>query len=161
MDWIKIAKDIQDKEQAQQRLTEEEELIRKDEILEAERTWIDRVLKRVQDISREGFPVRVHQRTNSLELSQKGFVKIEFAGHRCFEITFHHVRKPTVVVLSKPISVNHHRLAKVRELNDHNIEEVIKFVVLGMQKYCDLSVHSRIEKNLDDIIESRNLDEHV
>lgn len=161
MDWMKIAKEIQDKEEAQQRLTEEEELIRKDEILEAEKTWVDRVLRRIQDVSKEGFPVRVHQRTNSMDLSQKGAVKVEFKGHRRFEITFYHVRKPTTLVLREPINVSHHRLATVRELNDHNIEEVIKFVVLGMQKYCDLSIHSRIEKNLDEIIESKNLDEHA
>jgi hypothetical protein len=161
MDWIKIAKDIQDKEVAQQREAEEEEIIRKDEILAAEKNWVERVLRRVQDVSKEGFPVRVHQKPGSMELAQKGTVKVEFLGHRCFGITYHNVRKPTNIILSKPITVNHHRHVKVREMNEHNIEEVIKFAVLGMQKYCDLSPHSRIEKNLADVIESRNFDEHV
>jgi len=161
MDWIKIAKDIQDKELAQQKLAEEEEISRKEEIQAAEKSWVERVLKRIQDVSKEGFPVRVHQKPGSMELAQKGTVKIEYLGHRCFAITYHNVRKPTNLILSKPITVNHHRYVKVRELNEHNIEEVIKFAVLGMQKYCDLSPHSRIEKNLADVIESKNFDEHV
>ena len=161
MDWIKIAKDIQDKENAQQKLTEEEELIRKDEILQSEKNWAERVLKRVQEISKEGIPVRVQQKTNLIELSQKGSVRIEYKGHRSFEITFRDVRKPTTLILREAITVNHHRLVKLRELNEHNIEEAVKFVVLGMQKYCDLSTHSRIERNLEDVMESKNIDEHV
>src|SRR5262245_30825326 len=123
MDWIRIAKDIQDKEQAQQKLSEEEELIRKEEILEAEKNWADRVLKRVQDVSKEGFPVRVQHKTNLIDMSHKGAVRIEFKGHRNFEVTFRHVRKPTTLVLREPITVNHHRLVKLRELSDYNIEE--------------------------------------
>ena len=130
MDWIKIAKEIQDKENAQQKLTEEEELIRKDEILQSEKNWADRVLKRVQEISKEGIPVRVQQKTNFIELSQKGSVRIEYKGHRSFEITFRHVRKPTTLILREPINVNHHRLVKLRELNEHNIEEAVKFVAI-------------------------------
>lgn len=58
------------------------------------------------------------------------------------------------------MTIYHQRLARVRELNEHNIEEILKFVALGMKDYLDIASFQRLEHNLETFIDSVNQAEH-
>jgi hypothetical protein len=77
-----------------------------------------------------------------------------------FSITYKNILPPTTLLLRNAIFVHHHRVVKVRELNAHNIEEIMKFVALGMKEYLKISDQSRIEHNLEGLIETLKKDEH-
>src|SRR5262249_40143612 len=119
-EWLKIAKarQIEDDKAAEIRRQ------RMDQILEAEKNWMERVQKRVDEIKAQGFLILVSKKDKTLRIHNKGEVEIEWIGHSCFGITYKNILPPTTLILRRPILVHHHRLVKVRELNSHNIEEV-------------------------------------
>jgi hypothetical protein len=161
MDWLKTARDLEAKADHKKYRQEQDRAKREQEILQAESDWLSRVMKMVQQVSNEGFIINSRQRGNQIELSRKGKVIIEFKEHELFQILYHDVQKPTLVMVSHPINVRHHRLVRLRELNDHNIEEAVKFAALGMSDYCKVAKYSRIERNLNAVLGISKVDEHT
>jgi hypothetical protein len=159
-DWLKIAKQRQLDEYLDSFKREEEKVLRTEEIREAEKNWMERVQKRVDEINAEGFFIHTSIKEGVLKLANKGEAEIKLLEPACFGITYKNILPPTTLILSGPILVHHHRIVKVRELNAHNIEEVMKFVVLGMKKYSQIAGISRIEHNLQEMISILKKDEH-
>jgi hypothetical protein len=162
-DWIKIAKEKQLDDYLNQFKKVEETRQRAEELREAENNWMDRVEKRAEEINAEGFFIHVHKKNSTLRLVNKGEVEIELVKRNCFSITYKNILPPTTLILRSPILVHHHRLVNVRELNAHNIEEVLKFVVLGMKKYTEIAKRTRIEQNLQEMmyIEKKDIRERA
>jgi hypothetical protein len=158
--WIKIAKERQLSDYLDTLKRAEDERQRTEEIREAEKNWMDRVQKRVDEVNAEGFFIHVIKKDDSLRLVNKGEAEIELLSRSGFSITYKNILAPTTLLIRNPIFVHHHRVVKIRELNDHNIEEVLKFVALGMKEYLKISPQSRIEHNLEGLIETLKKDEH-
>lgn len=160
-DWIKLAQELQLKEELKRQRAAKSAKTRSREILAAEEDWMERVAKRVIEVGERGIHIHLKPTPNGLELSCRGTVDIQFLGHRNFAIKYHHIIKPSHIMTHRPIRIYHHRLARVRELNTHNIEEVLKFAALGMEQYSDTASHKRLENNLNELIGAVNQDEHV
>jgi len=160
-DWLDVAKDIEDKEQAKKLQEEEQRKARLNEILRTEKSWIETVQKRIQEIGQKGIKISVAQTPNKMQLSHRGIADLEFISHLCFAVTYHNVKDSTNLVLRHPITVHHHRTVRFRELTSENLEEILKFVVLGMKKYCQMARSSRLEHNLTSVIDIQNKEEHV
>jgi hypothetical protein len=161
MDWLKTAKELQAKQDVKKYRDEQERSKRESEIRQAESDWKPRVIKMVQRVSNEGITINTRQRGNQIELSRKGKVIVEFKDHQSFEVLYHDVSNPTVVMVSHLINVRHHRLVRLRELDANNIEEIVKFAALGMADYCKIAKYSRIERNLNSVISISKVDEHT
>jgi hypothetical protein len=159
-DWLKIAKQRQLDEYLDSFKREDEIVLRTEEMREAEKNWIERVQKRVDEINAEGFFIRTSIKEGVLKLTNKGEAEIQLLEPACFAITYKNILPATTHILSAPVLVHHHRIVKVRKLNSHNIEEVMKFVVLGMKKYSQIAQISRIEHNLQEMISIVKKDEH-
>jgi hypothetical protein len=161
MDWLHLAKQIREDEQKPKSAGDSDAyaLLRKHSLLEPERSWSEKVQDRAQQINQEGFPIRFHHKGGRVQLAGKGEVTIELCGHLTYAITYRNIRPPSKHIFKKPITIHHHRVVKVKGLSDHNIEEIMKYLVLGVTKYWEVSTHSRMERNLDDVIESQNLEE--
>lgn len=159
--WLKIAREAQvDKEIKKLGKTQTEKR-REQEMLAAEKNWMERVTQRVQEIAEEMVFVGMTRKPNGMELLGLGKVDIQFLGHQNFAVKFFNVQKAGNVTTTRPIRIYHHRVARVRELNSHNIEELLKFAALGVDKYIEISTLARIERNLKTLIEAVNQDEHV
>ena len=159
-DWIKLAKQRQLEDYLTSTKRSESDRNRLLEVREAEKNWMDRVQLRVDQIRAEGFYIHVFKKDNTLRIVNRGETEIEFVEPSCFAITYKNIMQPTTLLLRNPIFVHHHRVVKVRELNAHNIEEVLKFVALGMKEYLKISPQSRIEHNLQGITQVLKKDEH-
>ena len=122
---------------------------------------MERVSKRVQEIADELVYIGITRKPNGVELMGLGRVDIQFLGHKNFAIKYFNVVKASTVTINRPLRIYHHRLVRVRELNSHNIEEILKFAALGVEKYIEISTLARIERNLKTLIEAVNQDEHV
>jgi hypothetical protein len=151
-DWLKVAKEKQLDDYLDTFKKVEEKRQRTEELREAEKNWMDRVERRAEEINAEGFFIHVHKKNSTLRLVNKGEVEIELTERDCFSITYKNILPPTTLLLRSPMLVHHHRVVKVRELNAHNIEEVMKFVVLGMKKYTQIASRTRIEHNLQEML---------
>lgn len=158
-DWLKIAKEKQLDDYLNSFRKVEENRHRREEVLEAEKNWVERVEKRVEEINGEGFFIHVHKKDNILRLVCKGEVEIEWIERFHFSITYKNILPPTTLLLRTPMLVHHHRVVKVRELNAHNIEEVMKFVVLGFKRYTQIATRARIEHNLQQMMYIEKKDE--
>ena len=161
MDWLKIIKDLTQREEAKKAPIAKEQETRAAQQQEADQSWPDRIMKKIQEASRQGFFIHVKRRPNHLELYVKGKVEIEYRGPQSYSVTYRNVLKPSKLILNRPIMVYHHRLVRLRELDDHNMEEILKFVILGMDKYCEAAKFTRIERNLLHVMEIGNVDERV
>ena len=159
-DWIKLAKQRQLEEYLSSTRQTKADMDRLEQVREAEKNWIDRVQKRVEQIRAEGFYIYVFKKDNSVRIVNKGQAEIEFVQPSCFAITYRNIMQPTTLLVRHPILVHHHRVVQVRELDSHNIEEVLKFVALGMKEYLKISSQSRIEHNLHGMIHTLKKDEH-
>lgn len=159
-DWLKIAKERQLDEYLESFKRAEQKLLQAEENREAERNWQERVQKRVSEIAAEGFFIHTSIKEGRFRLMNKAEAELELIEQSCFSITYKNILPPTTLILRIPVLVHHHRIVKVRELNDHNIEEVMKFVVLGMKKYTQIADISRIEHNLQNVISTLKKDEH-
>ena len=161
-DWIKIAKQRQldDYLASTKRVVENQKEI--EELREAEKNWMERVRARVDQINAEGFFIHVikKEKEDILRLVSRGDVVVELLEPSCFALTYKNIMPPTTLRVRNPIFVHHHRVVEVRYLNAHNIEEVLKFVALGMKEYLKISPQSRIEHNLEGIITTLKKDEH-
>src|SRR5262245_48259834 len=127
-DWIGFARELQVRDELARRKRIEDQLPdrkREQEILAAEENWMERVAERVKGIASQWVYIRMKHTPKGLELSSKGTAEIQFLGHENFAIKYLHIVKPSSVTISKPITIYHHRMVRVRELNSHNIEEVM------------------------------------
>jgi len=160
VDWLKEAKQMRVQKEIKQALqTEKHSSV--SAASQPQDDWVELILKRIQEVSQEGFFVHVKRTKGHLELYCKGKVEIGFEDPSCISITYRNVSRPSVVWVSRPISVYHHRVVKVREMNARNREEVLKFVVLGMERYCKIAKFSRIELNLQTVSGCQSLQENV
>jgi hypothetical protein len=159
MDWLKGVKETAKKAEARKTQTQQQTPSGQDQA--EDKAWLDRLMRKVQEASQEGFFIHVKRTPKQFELFLKGRVSIESIAPQGFAITYRNVLKPSNLIFNRPIIVYHHRLVKLRELNDHNIEEILKFVILGMERYCEAAKFSRIERNLKHVIEINNVDERV
>lgn len=160
-DWIKHARDIQEQEEAKKRKEQQEAKSRISEILESEKDWMERVQNRIQKIRGHGLLIKADRNPAGLSLSCKGAAEIQYLSPMNFSVRFHNVYPSSRLVLSHPITVHHHRVVRVREMNEHNIEEILKFVSLGMDNYMEIATYDRLERNLENILESINEEEHI
>jgi hypothetical protein len=161
MDWLKHAKDLQQKEELRKN-QHDDQARRTNAIAQAaEVNWIERVGNRIKEITQSGFGIHVRQKTNFLELALKGKVILQYKGPQQFEVIYHDVVGASMLILREPVTVHHHRMVQVRELDSFNVEEILKFVVLGMQEYCKLAKYSRIERNLQHVKAVHRIDEHI
>jgi hypothetical protein len=158
--WIKIAKERQLNDYLDSVKRADEDRQRTEEMKETEKNWMDLVQKRVDEVNAEGFFIHAIKKDDSLRLVSKGEAEIELLPRFGFSITYKNILPPTTLLLRNAIFVHHHRVVKVRELNAHNIEEIMKFVALGMKEYLKISDQSRIEHNLEGLIETLKKDEH-
>ena len=158
--WIKIAKEQSLRDYLASIKRDEEDRQRTEETREAEKNWMDRVEARVAEIHDEGFFIHAIKKNEKLRLVNRGEAEIEFVQPASFDITYKNIMPATTLLMRHPILVHHHRVVKVRELDAHNIEEVLKFVALGMNKYLRISSQSRIEHNLKGVIQTLKKDEH-
>jgi hypothetical protein len=159
MDWLNLAKQLKEQEEKATPQAGTAKVLEKHPILQPDRNWSERIRRRTEDLNHQGFPIRFQYRGGQVELSYKGVVTIELCGHLCFSITYKNIRPPTMHILKKEITIHHHRQVKVQEVNEHNLEEIMKYLVLGVTKYWETSTHSRMEKNLDLVIESKNIED--
>ncbi|PWT92307.1 MAG: hypothetical protein C5B54_03745 [Acidobacteria bacterium] len=159
-DWLKRARDLQLEDELK-KSKQKEEKERQQRLKASEGNWMERVNERISKIGEEYVFIGIAQAPKGVQLTGRGTVEIQFQGHENFTIKYFNILKPTMVVLTRPIRTHHHRLARVREMNDHNIEEILKFVALGMDEYTKISSIQRIERNLETLIESMNVDERA
>jgi hypothetical protein len=159
-DWIKLAKQRQLDDYLSSTKRTTVDVRRSEQLREAEKDWIDRVQKRVDEIREEGFFIHMMKKDTVVRIVNRGEAEIELIRPSCFEITYKNILQPTTLLLRNPILVHHHRVVQVRELNSHNIEEVLKFVALGMKEYLKISTQSRLEHNLQGMIQTVKKDEH-
>lgn len=160
-DWLNRARDLQVRDELQRHKHPEPDKARTKRILASEADWMERVAKRVLEIADHWVYIQIKRTTTGLELKCRGTIQIQFLGHQNFSIKYCDISKPSQVMINRPIKIYHHRIARVRELNDHNIEEILKFVALGMETYVEMSPFQRIERNLQELIEALNQNEHV
>ena len=158
--WIKIAREQQLRDYLASVKRTEDDRQRTEESREAEKNWVERVQARVAEIHAEGFFIHTIKKDDIIRLVNRGEAEIELERPASFAITYKNILPATTLLLRHPILVHHHRVVKVRELNAHNIEEVLKFVALGMKKYLRISSQSRIEHNLQGVIQTMKKDEH-
>src|SRR5947199_10387967 len=111
-DWIKIAKEKQLDDYLNTFKNVEEKRQRTEELLEAERNWMDRVERRAEEINEQGFFIHVYKKNSTLRLVNKGEVEIELMKRDCFSITYKNILPPTTLLLRSPMLVHHHRVVK-------------------------------------------------
>lgn len=160
-EWVKQAKERRARAENSRKKMETDHGIRTAEIVKAESSWIDRVNARIQQLAQQEMRIRVDRKLNGLVLTGKGNVEILFLGHMNYSIRYLNVFPPTNLMTTRVIIVYHHRLVRVREMNSRNIEEILKYVALGMDTYTELAEHDRIERNLEELLEVQNQYEHV
>ena len=160
-DWLKIAREVQLQDELDKHKHKAEEKNREKEIRESEENWMERMNQRIQQIADQMVHIGLIKRPNGLELTGKEVVGIQMLGHQNFAIKYYNIMPATTITMNRPIKISHHRLVRVREMNNHNIEEILKFVALGMEKYIQISSHQRVERNLHTLLESVNLDERA
>lgn len=158
-DWLKIAREVQLQDELNKLKRKEEEKNREKEIRASEESWMERVNQRIQQLADQMIHIGMIRRPNGLELTGKEIVGIQLQGPKNFAVKYYNVMPATTITVNRPIRIQHHRLVRIREMTNHNIEEILKFVALGMDKYVDISKLKRIERNLETLIESVNLDE--
>lgn len=161
MDWLDLAKQLKEQEEKATPQAEPGKILQKHPILQPDRTWSERIRQRTETLTRDGFPIRFQYKGGQVELSYKGVVTVELCGHLCFAVTYRNIRPPTIHILKNEITIHHHRQVKVREVSEHNLDEIMKYLVLGVTKYWETSTHSRMEKNLESVLESKNVEERT
>lgn len=160
-DWLSKARELQVRDELRRHKHPEPDKKQTDEILASEADWMERVATRVLEIADQWVYIQIDRTAKGLKLTGRGTVEIEFLGHKNFSIKYRDVSKPSHVMITRPLRIYHHRLARVRELNSHNIEEVLKFAALGMDQYIQIARFQRIEQNLETLIQAVNKTEHV
>jgi hypothetical protein len=161
VEWLNRARELQVRDELRRHKHPEPDKKRTEEILASEADWMERVAKRVLEIAEQYVYIQIKRLPKGVKLEGRGTVEIEFLGHKNFTIRFRDISKPSHVMINRPLRIYHHRLAKVRELNSHNVEEVVKFAALGTEHYIQIASFQRIERNLDALISAVNDDEHV
>jgi hypothetical protein len=160
-DWVKIAKELQLKDELRAYKSKTRAKGGVEKSLASEEDWMERVAARVMQIAAEGIRIRIEPKPKGMQLICRGTVDIELLENENFAIKYHHVVKPSNILISRPVRIYHHRLVRVRMLNAHNIEEILKYVALGMEEYTEVAARQRLEHNLEGLIKSVNLDDHV
>jgi len=160
-DWLKVARELQVSDAMQSVSPTDSRKKQDQESLDLEKDWMERVSERVADLARELIYIGVIRTSKGLELKSRGKVDIQFREHENFMIKYYDIQKPSSVVINGPFKIYHDRVVRVRQLNSHNIEEILKFVALGAEMYIENSQVARIERNLKTLMESVNQHEHV
>lgn len=160
-DWLRHAREMQVRDELQRHKHPPPDKKRTQEILASEQDWMERVAKRVLEVAEQWVYIMIERTPEGLTLSGRGTVDIKFLKHKEFAIKYHDISKPSTVMITHPLKIYHHRLAKVRELNSHNIEEIVKFAALGMESYVEIATFERIERNLQELISAVNQNEHI
>lgn len=160
-DWFNRARELQVRDELQRHKHPEPDKARTQKILDSEADWMERVAKRVLEIAEHWVYIQIKRTATGLELKCRGTVQIQLLGHQNFSIKYCDISKPSHVMITSPIKIYHHRIARVRLLNAHNIEEILKFAALGMEAYVEMSTFQRIERNLEELIDALNQNEHV
>ena len=161
MDWIKVAKDLELKQNIKKYREEQQMSKIQEQTREEQVNWLSRVMNVVQKVGEQGLFVNVRQRANQIELSRRGTVIVEQKERGMFDVLYHDVGKATKVSLNRPVTVRHHRLVHLGQLDDNNIEEIVKFAALGIADYSKIARYSRVELNLHSLLGINKVDEHV
>lgn len=160
-EWVKQVKNLKAIQQFSREKEEAERTNREAEILKSEASWMDRMSARIQELNEQDMVIRMDRKVKGFVLTGKGNVEILSIGRMNFSILYLNIYPPTNLMVSHVITVYHHRLVRVREMSSHNIEEVLKYVALGMETYTEIARYDRVERNLEEILEVKNQYERV